>query len=286
MSTAPADVDRLVGSVASLPRLPAATLRLLTVINDPRSTVRDIVEIIKYDQAVTAELLRLVNSASLGLVRKIHSVDEAVCYLGTTKVMQILFAAHTTALLGPAQSGYGLRPGALWSHSVGVAIGAQQLARRLRVDDAGMLFTAGLLHDMGKVVFNESVDANYAAIAERVTMDKCSFCEAEQRVLGFTHAELGARVAERWRLPDSIIECIRHHHDPDPVASLNVDIVHLADSLCLMMGIGGADDGLLYRATAGTLARLGLSDNDIAQLSAELVCEFKSVQGLFRAPGA
>lgn len=277
------DIDRIVQRVNTLPRLPGATVRLLGVINDPRSTVKDIVEIIRYDQTVTAELLKLVNSAAMGLIRKIHSVDEAVCYLGTKRVMQILLAAHTKVLLGPEQSGYGLAPGALWAHCVSVAIGCQTIAKRLNLDDVGLLFTAGLLHDVGKVVLNETLEGLYGAIVQCARDEKIGFAEAEQRILGYTHAEVGARVAERWGLPEAIIECIRHHHQPDAATpSVHIDTVHVADVISLLMGIGSGDDSMLYYAHPSVLSRLSFTENDVAVMSAEIVAEFKIVESLFR----
>lgn len=286
MSAAPVqDVQQLIERVGTLPRLPLATVRLLGVINDPRSTLKDIVGIIKYDQSVTAELLKLVNSAAMALVRKIHSVDEAVCYLGTTRVMQILLAAHTKTLLGPPQSGYGLAPGALWSHCVAVAIACQALARRLNLEDAGLLFTAGLLHDVGKVVLNEAVDGSYARIVGLVQQKKLTFSQAERELFGFTHAEIGARIAERWSLPDAIVECIRLHHEPDAnKPDTHVDVVHLADVICLLTGIGAGDDAYLHRAEPGVLERLALRENDIAVIGADVIAEYKLVQKLFASP--
>lgn len=276
-------LDELVERVEALPKLSDTTLRLIRVANDPESTLEEIVETVRYDQTVTTELLRLCNSAYFGLVRTITSLDEAVRYIGTAKLIQLVMAAHTRALLAPEQAGYGLIPGALWSHSVGVALGCQFVAGKTGIRKKGLLFTLGLLHDIGKIVLNEYVGTEYPQIARCVADEGLSFLEAEQRVLGVTHPEVGERVARRWDLPDPIPCCIRYHHEPWalPTPDPLVDAVHLADGACLLMGIGGGDDSSLYRVDEGVLARTGLSAEVVEEIGATVVAELKSVQRLF-----
>lgn len=277
-------LDQIVAQVELLPRLPDTAVRLLRVIGDATSSLDQIVDTIRYDQAMTAEVLRRSNAAAIGAAGRVTSVEDAIRILGTARVLQLVMAAHVQTLLNRAQEGYGLPPGALWAHSVAVAIGSQQLARRQRLRDSSLIFTAGLLHDIGKVVLNEYVGREYAEIVRIVESESLSFCEAEQRVLGFTHPEIGSRLAEKWELPPAIVQCIRYHHDPlaqDPGEPL-VDLVHLADALCLSAGIGGGHDGLLYRVHPGVLERYRLSLRDLECLAAEIVVELRTVQSYFR----
>jgi putative nucleotidyltransferase with HDIG domain len=192
-------------------------------------------------------------------------------------------AAHTHALLGPQQGGYGLLPGALWTHSVAVALACQLIAGRHDRQQRGLLFTVGLLHDIGKIVLNEYVAAEYAEIVRVVRQEQLTFLEAERRVLGVTHAEVGEEVAKRWELPDPIPVCIRYHHEPAelPTPDPTVDIVHLADAVCLLMGIGGGDDSQLYRVDAAARARAGLKEEEFEKIGATIVAELKSVQRSF-----
>lgn len=276
-------LEEIVERVGTLPHLPSTIYRLIELVSDPSSSLTQIVDTIRYDQTVTADVLRLCNSAYFGLSRHVESLDDAVRLLGTVKILQLVMAAHTRAILSRPQAGYGLPSGALWLHSVGVALGAQLLARHTRLTQGGLLFTAGLLHDVGKVALNEHVAREYAEIARRVFTRHISFCEAEREVLGFTHPEVGARLAESWSLPESIARCIRYHHDPEalPEPDAFVDTVHLADSMCLVMGVGGGDDGLAYRSSADVIARHGLTQSDLDALGADLIAELRSVQSLF-----
>lgn len=269
--------------VGRLPPLPSTALKLMDVINDPGSTVEEIVETIKYDQAVTGEVLRLCNSAYFGLSRTVTSLNEAMRYLGTAKVLQLVMSVHTSSTLAGEQAGYGLEPGILWKHSVAVALASSAIAQRLESPDANLVFTAGLLHDIGKVVLNEYVAEDFAEIVRRVSEQHLSFSEAEQQVLGFSHQEIGGRIVEMWQLPDPIVRCVRWHHDPgelDPPDPL-VDIVHLANCVCLLMGIGLGEDGLYSRADEGAMRRNGLHVRDLEMIGVQMLTDLKQVEQLF-----
>jgi putative nucleotidyltransferase with HDIG domain len=276
-------VNDIVSRVGELQPLPGTVLRLIHVVNDPRSSVDDIVETIKYDQTVTSRMLRIVNSAYFGLTCEITSLSEALRVLGTIKVLQLVMAVHTNSLLARGQRGYGLLPGKLWQHSVGVALASAVLADRLRHPNRNLLFTAGLLHDIGKVILNEYVADQFARIVQMVAEQKTSFPEAEKQILGFSHDEIGAQVGEKWRLPEGIVLGIRYHHQPDALdpPSPLVDILHMADCMCLMLGVGLGSDGLYYRASKHVTTRLGLRESDLEMLSAQVLVELKRVESLF-----
>lgn len=273
----------IVSRVGELQPLPDTVLRLIHLVNDPRSSVDDIIETIKYDQTVTSQMLRIANSAFFGFTREISSLSEALRVLGTLKVLQIVLAVHSNSLLARGQKGYGLEPGILWQHSVGVALASAVLADRLRNPNRNLLFTAGLLHDIGKVILNEYVADEFARIVQTVTEQKTSFLEAEKQILGFSHDEIGALVGEKWKLPEGIILGIRYHHEPealDPPSPL-VDILHLADCICLMLGVGLGSDGLYYRASEHVATRHGLREPDLEMLGAQVLIELKRVESLF-----
>lgn len=277
----------IIQRVGALPPLPDTAVKLMNVINDPSSTVNDIVDTVKYDQAVTAEVLKLCNSAYFGLSRTITSLSEAMLRLGTVKVLQLVMSVHTNALLSREQTGYGLDPGVLWKHSVAVALAATCVAKRLNVTNVNLVFTAGLLHDIGKVVLNEYVAEDFAKIVHTVKENKKSFVEAEQEILGFSHQEIGAKIAEMWSLPDAIVRCVRFHHDPgelDPPDPL-VDTVYLANCICLLLGIGLGEDGLFYRADEEVIARHNLAESDLEIIGAQMLTDLKRVEQLFADTG-
>ena len=276
-------VDEILARVGDLPPLPGTAVRLMNVINDPRSTVDDIVEVIKFDQAVTSQVLRHCNSAYFGLSRKVTSLADSMVLLGTVKVLQLVMSVHSNLLLSKEQKGYGLPPGVLGRHSVGVALGSTAFAQRLKLPNGSLAFTAGLLHDIGKVVLNQYVGEEFAEIVRRITQEHVSFAEAEHEILGFSHEEIGALVAERWGLPEPIVRCIRYHHEPsafEPPDTL-VDAVYLANSVCLLLGVGVGEDGLQYRADQAVMERHGLQESDLEMVGMAIMAELKGVEQVF-----
>lgn len=277
------DIKDITNRVDSVKPLPDTAMKLMNVMGDPRSTLDEIVNTIKYDQAVTSQVLKLCNSSFFGLSRKVTSLNDAMLCLGTIKVLQLVMSVHTNNMLSSEQKGYGLEPGVLWKHSVAVALASSLFAQQLHIPDGNLLFTAGLLHDIGKVILNEYVADDFAEIIRHVHEDHISFVEAEQQVLGFSHEEIGGMIAEKWQLPPAIVRCIRYHHMPsalDPPDVL-VDAVYLANCVCLLLGIGLGDDGLCYRADPAVLERRGLCESDLEVIGAQTVIDLHRVEALF-----
>ncbi|HNO78549.1 MAG TPA: HDOD domain-containing protein [Phycisphaerae bacterium] len=273
----------IIECVGSIQPLPDTALKLMKIMSDPKSTLDEIVGTIKYDQAVTSEVLKLCNSAYFGLSRKVTSLEDALVCLGTAKVLQMVMSVHTNNMLAQEQQGYGLDPGILWKHSVAVALASSQFAQKLKLPDSNLAFTAGLLHDIGKVILNEHVAEEFVEIVRLVTDEHLAFVEAERRVLGFSHEEVGAMMAEKWKLPDPIVRCIRYHHAPSDLEPHDplVDAIYLANCVCLLFGIGLGEDGLCSRADATVLERYKLRHADLEIIGAQVVVELQRVQAMF-----
>lgn len=273
----------IISRVGTLPPLPDTAVKLMEVINDPSSSVDEIVEVIRYDQAVTADVLKLCNSAYFGLSRNITSLNEAMLRLGTVKVLQLVMSVHTSSILANEQRGYGLDPGVLWRHSVAVALAASIVAQKINLTNVNLVFTGGLLHDIGKVVLNEYVAEEFGKILGLVKENRLSFVEAEHQVLGYSHQEIGGKIARMWKLPDPIVRCIRYHHDPGDLETPDplIDAVYLANCVCLMLGIGLGEDGLYYRADDAVLERNHLNERDLEDVGAQTVVDLQRVEELF-----
>ena len=271
-------VEDIVAKVDTLPPMADTMARLMGVVHDPRSSVTDIVDVIRYDEAITAEVLRMCNSAYFGFNRQINSLQDAMVYLGTAKLLHLVMAVHGDALLGKAQAGYGLEPGALWHHSVATAIACDAMGEKLDLPNKDQLFTMGLLHDIGKVVLSEYVAAEYAEIVRLVNEDHHAFDEAERMVLGYDHAETGMLLAERWQLPEEIVKGIRWHHAPPDDDDTLVDVIYLGNILSIMLGFGIGCDGLSYRADQEILVRHGLTERDLESIGAEVAVNVAQVR--------
>jgi len=279
-------LQQLVQTVRDLPALPEVVVRVMRLAEDPRSDAQSIARVIATDQAMAARVLKLANSAFYGLPRRVSTLSEAVVILGFRTIKNLAIAASTFELLNREIAGYWLQRGELWRHSLACAIGAQLIARRVRLPVSEEAFVAGLLHDIGKVAINLFVREQFDQIMERALQNRIPFVEAEQAVLGFNHAMAGGLIAEKWNLPPLLVSVIKYHHQPSsaPEKEPMISVVHLADLLSITMGMGIGGDGLYYVLEEGTLAMFGLEQVDIDELCEQIVDQMAQAANLQEQP--
>ncbi len=276
-------IEEIVEKTTDLPTMPAAALAVMREAGSSTCTARTVAAHISQDQALAARVLRLSNSAFYGLVRQVSDVQEAVVVLGMRAVRNLAVVAATYPWMSKSIKGYGLGPKEMWAHSFGVAVSSQLLASRTGVADGDEAFTAGLLHNIGKVALSVWLENRSAAIARLAERENLSFDRIEKEVLGFDHAEVGAFLAERWKLPRGLTDVIRYHHSPDDSEPPNpiTDLVHVGDYLTLSMGIGLGNDGLNYGLSENSLARLGLGVADLEDALCAFVDQYRRYDRMF-----
>ncbi|MBP8818824.1 MAG: HDOD domain-containing protein [Syntrophomonadaceae bacterium] len=273
-------LESIVEAVNDLPALPQVVVQVIKLTEDPDSTAQDINYVLNQDQAITAKVLKMANSAFYGFPRRIGSVTDAIIMLGFRTLRSIVMAASVSDILNKEIEGYALEYGELWRHSQCTAMAARLIARKSKFAFLDLAYTAALLHDIGKVILNNIMKETYREVVTLVSEDNISFIEAENKILGFNHAEVGARVAEKWNLPPETVEAIQLHHSPE-VAQVNprlTAIVHLADAICVSMGIGMGIDGLLYPISGGAMQLLDLDETEIEHVISELIDVFADQQ--------
>lgn len=220
---------------------------LVAKVSDPRHTAADVVDIIRVDPGLTAVLLQLGNSPFFARSgSRVATVDDAVSRVGETEVIRQIAARMTRWIMVSEDRGDGLARELLWRRSLMVAIAADELAERNGVNRA-IAFTIGLLLDIGKLVIGTMIGATTADTAgpESVEDGETRQKMVEGVLLGHSHAEIGAVLAEQWRLPAVISTAIRFHHSPQsaPAVSAIVDICHVADAIAgLCVGNTSMDD--------------------------------------------
>jgi putative nucleotidyltransferase with HDIG domain len=259
--------DEILKSVKNIPAFPAAALKVMSLIDDPDFSIADVVDVIKYDQAIAANILRICNSAYFGLSHKVETVRDAVMRLGQQNVIRAVEAAGVSKFYKKAK-GYGLDANKLWEHSVGVALMSQILSKRIFNCEDARLYTTALLHDIGKVIMGEFVDESFMKIYDIVSSKGISFLEAEGEVIGIDHAELGGKIASQWNFPADMREAIVYHHRPDLMPDAdnnNAWLIYLADQACIMMGIGLGNDGLAYRGLSEAIIRFKFRQRDFEE---------------------
>lgn len=244
--------------------LPATTLQIIKLINDPRSTAEDVGGVLEMDQALTARVLRVANSAYYGVPRQVASARDAVVMLGHNTLRSLIFTASVAGVLGRKATGYALGSGDLWRHSINVATAARLVARVNHPEMAEEGYVAGLLLDIGKIVLDQYLQDDFGTANALATEEGISFVEAEKRVFGADHAEIGSLLAEKWNLPPLLVEAIRYHHSPldAELSPVLTSIVHVADLVATELGIGIGSDGLQYPSVGEAFELIGVEPED------------------------
>ena len=286
--TATLKIDELINNNKELPSLPAALMQVIQETGKATASAGAIADLIARDQSLSAKLLKLSNSAYYGMPGQVDDLVESVMILGMKNVRNMALAAGTHTWMNKPLKGYLLEPKQMWNHSFGVAIGSRIIAAESKKLNPDIAFTAGLLHDIGKVALSAWLEDKIKYIIKIAQSKNLPFDEAERQVLGFDHTQVGERLGMKWNLPDNLIQAIRYHHKPnecDPTSSL-VDSIHLGNYLTMSMGYGLGGDGLHYEVFGETFDRLGIQPENIDKISSQFVSEFEEYDQIFKELGS
>ncbi len=264
-----AAMRRQVERLRELPTLPAVVQRVTAALDAPDADLAEAAALIESDQVLTAQLLRLANSAFYGVSGQIASVGQALTILGTTITRSLLYS---TAVLDLRINLTGF-----WEHSIGTAVAAGALAKRLGLAHPEEVSGAGLLHDLGKVILYKQAPETFAAVLAHAAAERIAFRDAERALLGVEHAEVASWLLARWHFPARILEPVTWHHEPERARAAPVEtaIVHVANSLVRAYGYGfGGDAGVPHIAPAAW-ARLGLAAADLDALLSDFETDLR-----------
>ena len=266
------DLKAIVEQIDQLEPVPPIATQILALTEDPDSSLAEISDLILNDPALTANLLKICNSAFFSLPRQVESVRDAISLMGLDQIVEIVLFNGLSASFKKEMVGYGLGERELWRHAVSSAHVAGILADRFGASqNKHLIYTAALVKDIGKLILGRFVAFSYEQINILVQSQGQSFNDAEHEIIGMNHEELGALVGKKWNFSDKMIYIIRHHHLSDESArqDLETALVYLADIICMMMGICTGADGLSYRFYGDVLNQMGLSENDLQGIIAE-----------------
>lgn len=269
ITTGAITIEDIVSKTQDLPTMPAAALAVMRETEDPESTATTVARHLAQDQALTARVLRLANSAFYGLPRQVTNAQDAVVVLGMRAVKNLSLIASTYPWLSKPLVGYAMEPMELWRHSFAVGVGAQYIADKTRTCDPDEAFTGGLLHDLGKLALSVWLEDKVGPMLEVSRRGQMPFEDVERKVLGFDHAEVGAFMGESWNLPPQIVKAMKFHHRPHEMTppSTLVDCVHVADYMSVHLGIGSNIDDLPHELDLGAMERLALTMDDLEGLA-------------------
>lgn len=274
------DAQQLVSSIDNLPTLPGSVARLFSVVSGDMWSAEDMEQIIAPDPALTANMLRLANSPLFGFTRKITTIRQAVTLMGIKRVFEVAASGAFARIIPPHIAGYDMKASDFWVHSIGTAMLAERLVHDCDLQVPALVFTAGLLHDMGKLVMGSHVEVEQQAIRSLMG-DGSTFVDAEQRAIGTSHPEVGALLSQKWNLPEVVETAARWHHEPNrtplPADQMLVDVIHVCDVLAHMLGYGADSGGLMRQIDPEALRRLPLTEAQLERVAAET---FDQIQGI------
>lgn len=219
--------------IDDLPTLSVITIEVNKMLKDYNTSINDLSLTIKKDQAMVPKLLKLVNSAFFGFQSKISNIDRAIVLLGYNAVRNALVSVSVINAFSVKNATDGFDIKDFWIHSIAVAVTSKHLAEMTRLHSPEDSFTAGLLHDIGKIVLSQYFQDLFEKVLASTKKNGLSFFEAEKKEIPATHARIGAHLAQKWQLPQNLVDSIKYHHIVSKnVCDLNLlMIVHVADIL-------------------------------------------------------
>ncbi len=274
--------SRIMRSVKNLPTLPMIYLSLQEAMENPRISTDEIAKIISSDQASAFKVLRVVNSPFYGFSGRISTISSAILHLGFNEVRNIVLALSIVNMFHDKKIIRNFKPVDFWRHSIAVGVATRLIGNAIRIVNLENYFLAGILHDVGKLLFFTLADEEYSEVLNKVEQNNCTIKEAEQEILGLDHTKAGRILADKWKLPESIRNVIEHHHN-----GLNngkddniIACVHVADIFVRMMEFGYPGDNLVPAPNRQVWELLNLPDNIFTSIINVLEQDFHSTSDL------
>jgi putative nucleotidyltransferase with HDIG domain len=241
MTAAPPSPAEVVRKISTIATLPEVTARIISTVEDPRSSPAQLHKIVCHDPALVTRILKVVNSAFYGLPGQVASIERAIVLLGLNAVKNIAVAASLGQLFRGVRLCEGFTAKDLWTHCIAVGVTARELARQMRIPLVDEAFLAGLIHDIGILVSLQVFPDPLREVCEKVKAEGGQFVDVERATIGLDHQDLGAALAELWKFPRSCQLVAGFHHKPDTFGDDNrllVALVYVADTLVCQQGHG------------------------------------------------
>lgn len=276
----PDRIRKITESIIGLPTLPTVVAKMIELVDNPRTSAASLARLIASDQALTARILKLANSAYYGFSREISTVNMAIVVLGFNTVKDMGLSLSVFDAFKSKQQHPSFDLNRFWEHSIACGIAARMLARNYRSRYTGEAFVAGLLHDIGKVILNQYFQNEFLLIIE-AQVKGATLEEAETSIIGTHHSQIGSWLAEKWNLPRIISRSLLHHHEPwdSKKEPIFVALIYLANHICHLSGFGHSGriniadpDPQLWETFRNE--NVPLDEADLPNLQTEFLLEF------------
>jgi two-component system, cell cycle response regulator len=265
-----------------LPSLPSIAMCVIELSEDPDAQIPDIAEVIQNDQALTAKILRTVNSSYYGLAKPCETITRAMTYLGMNTIKSLVLGFSLVRLTDQEECGSALI--VHWRRAIFSAAAARRIAGELGHCDPEEAFIAALMQDIGALAMHAAMKGEYARLIERAGPDHFNVAAIEQRELGFDHAEVGAALGERWKLPKELVQLIRHHHDLKSSAHYHllqtITLGTQAAEITALVGTGADETGVIERFNTCAMNWYQLDPSTTASLMELFIQDARQLAGL------
>jgi putative nucleotidyltransferase with HDIG domain len=278
-------MDQLLRRVKDVTTLPDVAMRLIRLGNDSTIGAREMVGMVESDPAMSARVLRCVNSAAYALRYRMDSLHRAIAHLGSRAVRSLAITAYVSNVFRQPLNKPPYSRAGLWRHSVSVAVGAKCIASRVGSADPEEAFLGGLLHDIGIILEDQNLHTHFLAVVDRV-IEGMPLLDAERQVMNFTHQQLGERLTEMWTFPKTVMKSVAYHHHPSLYRGEDtevLDCVHLANVLVSSLNITSIGVNFI-RGDNVALERLRMGSHDLRVLADDLPGELERHAALIEPP--
>lgn len=266
-------VNDAVQSISHIATLPEITLKIIDLVENPRSTAQDLHKVISNDPALVARILKVVNSAFYGLPGQIGSINRAIVLLGLNAVKNIVIAASLAKLFRGGRVSPNFSAKDLWTHSIAVGVLSKMITTKINNILPDEAFLGGLIHDLGILVELQAMRDPLIEVVETAAKQEVRYIDLETKVMGADHQAFGAGLTSKWKFPKSFQYITGHHHDPMALPQdcrFLTSVVHVADHICCEEGLGYSLTCKSEPLDPNVLAELGLTMDAIKEMAKQL----------------
>lgn len=281
-------IEKILNKIDAVPTLPVIAMQLSSALQSKKTSSKDVSEIIKNDQSLTAKILKLVNSSYYGFKQEITTIQRAITLLGFDMIASLSLSLKILDVVDISGESEYFKPEEFWKHCFGVAVASQLIAEKMKYKESETTFVAGLLHDIGKAIEISFMKEEFKEIT-KLLKQGIPFIEAEKKVIGVDHTYIGGVVANSWNLPNDLISAIKFHHQYNKSLSINetaltiTSIVHLADILVNTQMFGFSGDKTVPKLIKEFWIVLNIPKEDLESIIKILPKEFKKSLDLLSA---
>lgn len=275
-------LEKLIQNINNLQTLPTIYSSISSALADPLVTPDKLSKIISVDQVSSTKILKVANSPFYGFRGKIDTISQAVLFLGFNEIKNIIFALSVVNSFGKNKSVMNFKPVDLWAHSIGVGIATRMIGSALGEKSLENYFLAGIIHDIGKILFIEFIPDEYAKVLRLVSQSNCSVKQAEKEILSLDHCRAGQLLAEKWKLPLNLYDVIIHHHSGSngKEPSRMLASVHIANIFVRALNLGNAGDNLVLQPNFDAWNIVKLPKGFFASVKKNLIEDFNHTASL------